>query len=270
MAWYHLLYDIAGGELERAQSFEKEQLLAKSGKPNNIQRIRIVIIVLITGIMLNCVRTQPWINLFIFLTNWAVWAINLTAIIGYVLAASPSCTQKNAPNLHALHHVFYTLSLFLSPVVILVYWTIVFKKHKGEMWEATKEWHGRVLAQEEREALYEQKLHHTYLVHTIPAIGAFVLMLINDTVLVKRQAWYMIFFGFLYGCSNYYSVMYVRKGKPTYWFITWRDIWSPIWAGLITLTFSGLFYLTAMFDEYITGRSTSIPTQSAGKKVKGN
>ena len=81
--------------------------------------------------------------MFIFLTNWAVWAILFTAILGFILAGSPSCTQKKALNLHACHHVFYTLSLFLSPIVVMVYWLLIFKKHKGEMWESTVKWKGQ-------------------------------------------------------------------------------------------------------------------------------
>ena len=71
----------------------------------------------------------------------------------------------------------------------------------------------------------------------------------------------------LYGASNYYSVMYVRGGKPTYWFITWKDHWSIIYMTAITFVFTGLFYLTATFDEMLTGRSSSITKTNIGYDI---
>ena len=100
--------------------------------------------------MLNSLRLQPWINLFVFLTNWAVWAVNITAILGFIIASSPSLTPDRAPNMHCCHHIFYTLSLFLSPVVVLVYWLLIFEKHKGEMWNSTEVFRGKELTMEER------------------------------------------------------------------------------------------------------------------------
>ena len=105
--------------------------------------------------MLNSLRLQPWINLFVFLTNWAVWAVNITAVLGYIIAANPALTVRRAPNMHACHHIFYTISLFLSPVVVLVYWLLIFKKHKGEIWASTEVVGGRHLSMAERENLYD-------------------------------------------------------------------------------------------------------------------
>ena len=56
MVWYNLIYDVKDGELERAQSFDKEHLLVSKGRVNNTQRVRLLIILLITGIMLNSMR----------------------------------------------------------------------------------------------------------------------------------------------------------------------------------------------------------------------
>lgn len=211
-----------------------------------------------TGVQINSCRVGPWINLFIFLTNWCVWAVNLTAIIGQILSYNPSLTQSHAINLHSLHHLFYTLSLFLSPVVVLVYWIIVFPKHKGEMWIETEEImvDGKALTHEQRLDVYQMKLNHTYIVHTLPAACTVILMIVNDCVLIKRHSIFLIFFCLFYAASNFYSVVYLRDGKPLYWFLTWQDHWSLVITALVAITFSSLFYLTAALDEYVTGRKS--------------
>jgi len=138
MVWYYLLYNIDDGELERAQSFEKDHKLAKDGKTNIRQWIRFMIMAMCIGLFCNNLRTQPFINLLTFLTNWCVWAELFASLFSFILAAFPSLTHKKATSLHALYHLFYTINLFLTPIVVFVYWSLIFKKHKGEMWESTK------------------------------------------------------------------------------------------------------------------------------------
>jgi hypothetical protein len=70
-------------------------------------------------------RIGPWINLFLFFTNWCVLFTLFTALIGIYLASNDKMTIKKAINLHALHHVSYTLTLFMTPVVVIMYWGIV-------------------------------------------------------------------------------------------------------------------------------------------------
>ena len=61
-------------------------------------------------------------GLFIYFTNWTQLANLLALIIGIILQFSPTYTLKNAPNLHALHHIFYTLAMFMMPAVVIIYW----------------------------------------------------------------------------------------------------------------------------------------------------
>lgn len=207
--------------------------------------------------MINVCRTQKWQNLFMMFTNWQLWIINLTAITGTILVMNPEYNQKNALNLHALHHFFYTFTMLGAPLITCVYWGLIFKKHKGEMWENTKEWHGRVLSDAERLDFYEQKLLHSKMVHSLPFCCSILLMLINDAVLIKEQNVKLLVLAVFYGFINWYSVKYHRDGKPIYWFMPWKDYWTVINYSAICLVFDGVFYFVAKLDERITGRSSS-------------
>ena len=115
-----------------------------------------------------------------------------------------------------------------------------------------------MLTHKERLDFYNQKWTHTIMVHTIPAYCAIVLMAINDAVLIKEQSFKLLVMGLAYGAVNYYSVVYQRDGKPIYWFLTWKDKWSFVYFAVIAFGFTGFFYLLALMDELITGRTTTI------------
>lgn len=97
---------------------------------------------------------------------------------------------------------------------------------------------------------------HSCLVHVIPGICCICLLLVNQTVLIKRHSSYLVAFGIFYGCSNYLAVK--QRGKPLYWFLTWEDHWSFVIMAAIITVFTSLFYLTAVLDEALTGRSASL------------
>ena len=62
---------------------------------------------------------------------------------------------------------------------------------------------------------------HTYIVHSVPGACALVLMVISNTVLIRRHCVYLLYFGMIYSASNYYATL--KKGEPLYWFLTWED-----------------------------------------------
>ena len=247
--WIEAFYDIRGGELERAQSFEDEQrLFGKKNQSNPKQYIRLTIIVTVAGILFNATRTQPIINLFIYFTNWSAWSVLFTAIYGLILASHPKWSQKRARTMHALHHISYTLAMFTTPVVVVLYWSSLHKRHKHEIWENSL-WHRGVETDLPlRQRLYRAKLRHTIAVHSIPAICTVVLMLINhQTVLMKRHFPYLIGFCCLYGVVNYQAVQY-REGVPLYSFMTWRDQKSYGYALLMVVVSMTFFCLTAAIE----------------------
>ena len=96
---------------------------------------------------------------------------------------------------------------------------------------------------------------HSCLVHIIPGICCACLLLINQTVLIKRHSSYLVAFGIFYGFSNYFAVK--QRGKPLYWFLTWEDHWSLVIMAAIITVFTSLFYVTAVIDESLTGRSAA-------------
>jgi hypothetical protein len=140
--------------------------------------------------------------------------------------------------------------MFTQPVVILIYWGVV---HESNVKEMRLDANGN-------QRYFEDMLIHSILVHILPGFCCIALLLINQTVLIKRHSSYLIAFGIFYAFSNYYTVK--QRGQPLYWFLTWEDYTSIIIITATITVFTSLFYLTACIDEYITGRSSASPIQS--------
>ena len=85
-------------------------------------------------------------------------------------------------------------------------------------------------------------------------------MVISNTVLIRRHCVYLLYFGMIYSASNYYATL--KKGEPLYWFLTWEDWRSFAIVAVLDVVFAGVFYLIAVVDEKITGRTKS------GKNIK--
>ena len=179
--------------------------------------------------------------MFLYFTNWSLMATTATCLLGTLISQNKDYTLKTAPNLFALHHLMYTLMLFMTPVVLLIYWGLV---HEANI---------RDILSENTPQLAEWKIQHSYVSHSVPAICALILLLINDTILVKRHCYFLICFGTAYAVSNYFSVK-SRGGKPLYWFMTWEDYKSPMIAAEIIAFFVSLFYVTAIFDSWVTNK----------------
>lgn len=126
-----------------------------------------------------------------------------------------------------------------------MYWTIIHEKNLMEC---------KSLANGDKE-YYEAMVVQSCLIHLIPGICISCLLYINQTVLIRRHSYLLLVFGLFYGISNYFAVK--KRGKPLYWFLTWEDYRSPLIMLTIIGVFTGIFYMTTLFDEFLTGRSAS-------------
>jgi len=201
-----------------------------------------VSIVLLSVIYHGLLIGRP-LDFLVFFTNWSLLATFFTVNIGIVLSRNPQYTHTTAQNLHAIHHLLYTLSLFSAPVVFIVYWGVIHTKHLQELDRKYKHdpW------------LLEHKYIHTYVVHVVPPFCALIVMLITDTVLIRRHFRALIYLGIMYAYSNYRGVCI--KGEPLYWFLTWEDYTSLIIAAGCIWAFATFFYVTCLIDEKVTGRT---------------
>ena len=82
---------------------------------------------------MNALRVGPFINLLVYFTNWSLLSTLITCWLGYMIAGSRNLNIDNAINMHALHHLFYTLSLFMNPVVFFMYWGVIHNEHMKEI-----------------------------------------------------------------------------------------------------------------------------------------
>ena len=129
--WYNLIYEIE--ELLRAQSFVEEHTLIRKKKFNPKQLIRLFLIIILVSVLMNSFRIYPIISLLIYLTNWSLISTLITCWLGYIIAGSGNLHIGNAINMHALHHLFYTLSLFMNPIVFIMYWGVIHDEHIKEI-----------------------------------------------------------------------------------------------------------------------------------------
>lgn len=158
--------------------------------------LRKIVILVLSAVVANVLRLHGLFELCTFLTNWALISTLVTAILGHTLGSNPAYTQSLAPNLHSLHHLFYTLMMFLNPIIVSVYWAVIHKEHVQELTLETKG---------HRED-FQEKIIHTYLVHTVPFLCSVLIMIISDTVLIRRHSIYLIWVGVFYSYSNYQAV----------------------------------------------------------------
>ncbi len=237
--WYNLIYEIE--ELLKAQSFVEEHTLIRKKKFNPKQLIRLFLIIILVSVLMNALRVGPFINLLVYFTNWSLISTLLTCWLGYVIAGSRNLHIDNAINMHVLHHLFYTLSLFMNPVVFFMYWGVIHNEHMKEI---------RV-KNEGNETLIEMKIWHAYIVHIVPIICNLVQMFINNSVLIRRHYMFLIYFSLLYLINNFVQVK-LRGNDPVYWFLTWEDHQSFLICIFVIAVFVSLFLITALLDEWIT------------------
>lgn len=168
----------------------------------------------------------------------------LTSITGLILSSNSDFNDYlRFKNLHSFHHFLYTIMVFMSPCVVLCYWFLVHEEHLEEIKEDCKG----------DEYKRNQMFIHTCIVHSVPFMCAIWLMILNDTVLMRKHSKCLAIVGILYGISNYNTTM--RSGKPLYGFLPWNDgLKTPLTCAAIISFFTMMFYVSAVIDEFITGR----------------
>ena len=173
--------------------------------------------------------------MLLYFTNWAILSTYTTSFLGLIISRNLDNNLENAPNLHALHHLMYTLMLFMTPIVVIMYWGVVHEKYMEE-----------IKAENSDPSVISEQINHSYVSHSVPGICAFLLLLISDTVLIQRHCWFLVLFCSIYSFQNYLTVK--QKGKPLYWFMTWQDWRSPALCTAITAFFVALFWASAVVD----------------------
>ena len=155
--------------------------------------VRLILIVILVCVLMNALRIGPLINLIVYFTNWCLITTLLTCWLGYVIAGNRNLHVDNAINMHALHHLFYTLSLFMNPVVFIMYWCVIHHEHMKEI----------RIKNPDNHKLIEMKIWHAYIVHTVPFACNLVQMFINNTVLIRRHYVFLIYFSLVYLLNNF-------------------------------------------------------------------
>ena len=107
--------------------------MIRKKKFNHKQLVRLLLIITLLGVLMNALRIGPLSNLLVYFTNWSLIATLITCWLGYIIAGSRILKIDNAINMHALHHVMYTLSMFMNPVVFIMYWGVIHDKHIPEI-----------------------------------------------------------------------------------------------------------------------------------------
>ena len=161
---------------------------------------------------MNALRLNPVSHLLIYFTNWSLLSTLITCWLGYIIAGSRLLRIDNAINMHALHHVMYTLSMFMNPVVFIMYWGVIHDKHIPEIKHKNQH----------NPQIMDLKISHAYIVHIIPFICNLIQMYINNAVLIRRHYVFLIYFSLLYLVNNLISVKF-RGNEPVYWFLSWED-----------------------------------------------
>ena len=86
----------------------------------------------------NATRAGPVVNLVRYFTNWSLLATLFTVILSIIITADPesditSNPSNKALHLHSLHHLMYTLTMFMNPVVVSMYWGLIHQDHLNEI-----------------------------------------------------------------------------------------------------------------------------------------
>ena len=205
MAWYDLFYNFQDAELDRAQSFDKDWNQIRKGKKPENEFGRWLVVFINAFILINQVRADPFENIYKQATCWCLWATFFTALMGAILSGNPILTIRQAPHMHAFHHLCYTLMIFMTPAVIILYWTVIHDNHVKYIQQLYKDdpvQYGRAY------------FHTTYLVHSIPGLCAVYLMFITDAVLIKKHAIGLMVFELAYVIQNFISTH--SRGKAVF------------------------------------------------------
>ena len=175
--------------------------------------VRYVLFIMLTALLYNSVRVNDVRALYMYLTSWGQQCNYWTLLLSIIISKNRGWTPTTAPNIYAVHHFFYTATMFFMPCITIIYWTI---NHKNHLQEIKVESAGDPLLERDR-------IRHAYLVHIIPPVTAWLQLITCDVVLIPRHVYNVAIGGVLYALTNFVSVKFLRDGEPLYWFLPWND-----------------------------------------------
>lgn len=174
------------------------------------------------------------------LTNWVVAITFMSSFLEFIITNNPSLTFTSYPRLHAFQHLLYSFTLFLNPIIIIVYWGFIHKQHMVDLERDYQE-----------NDLYKTYQTHSYLTHGFGPLSAAIQLYTFNETLVARHSIYFVYVIAFYMVINFIMVK-KNGGKPIYWFLTWEDSSSLLICSMIGLFFYSLYYLMATVDQFVT------------------
>ena len=185
--------------------------------------------------------------------EWGVFAsfqqlTNIVLLLETVhLIASLKCSTdfniKNKTNWLVLHHITFELICPINFLVVTVYWTVL-REDVVLNWCDTP-----------------AKYFHTTIVHLLPFLFNMVAFYHTDIVIKASHALFLWPVGILYGWLNYLATQ--KQGYPVYSFLTWTDMWSPIF--IILLTLSAVIFFISLASLTKTIKRGFNPDKNASK-----
>ena len=119
-------------------------------------------------------------------------------------------------------------------VVISVFWSLLYNEAiedcKGDKWE----------------------IFNVYYAHIVPGASTFINFMISDAVLRRGHVKMVVGISRIYGYVNYIETL--KRGKPLYWFLDWKDEKSIIIYSFLIFIFSLFWFALAYMTEIIKPR----------------
>ena len=230
------------GELQKAQNFESISLLYAKKKPFSLEPLKRLNLFLVCILCITSSITNTLSDMFVYLTMLWVQFCAYSTFLEALITRNPNLTIEKAPILNKFQHGCYTLTIFLTPVVIPLYWSML---HQENLQRVTD-----LFAEKDDQTFKNVFYAQCYICHSVPAISAVIQMYTFNEHLIHRHANLLTVFAASYGLWNCYVVL--TTGKATYWFLSWEDWKSPaILATLILVTVS-VFCMIATIDKRLT------------------
>ena len=232
------------GELNKAQDFKSVSELYSKNKPPPFEPLKKLNLVLISILCISSFLTNTFSDMFVYLTMlWVQFAI-YSSFLEAILTRNPSLSIDKAPFLNKFQHGCYTLCIFLTPVVVPLYWSML---HHSNLQRVTD-----MFAEKEDQRLKNVFYAQCYLCHSIPAISAGIQMYTFNEHLIHRHANLLCLFAISFGLWNCYVAK--STGKVTYWFMTWQDWKSWVILVFLVLIPVCVFCVIASFDKNLTAK----------------
>lgn len=173
---------------------------------HTLQKIRFVLALGPLTITVVALSLLPWMAHLWYLT-W--WGNHLSAIsILLCILAGRKANQSNL-TLQKAAAVFFMLALVTEFIVVLVYWTVLWRKDFASVVKLPNP------------NLHTYLWYHKILIHTVPFTCVLINAIMTRAVLVPGHAVYMVIMGLVYMPFNYLGTLY--KGEPVYHFLPWKD-----------------------------------------------